>query len=230
MQRGVQQKVINNRKVRKREFKALFRNAQKLRGAYRAFEFFRGALVSATNRMNLAKVRLANQVLALAVYADALPVLASAERYARLSRVAGALAGPEDEGFNREFFCDALVPENFRALDSEEHNPIFAWVEQYAPLEAKERESLVRALGSGPKERMARVAGDLERRFEVLESCAALLGKDFRDFEARFESSFRVAPISEGGFPRLAPALVQGDMLGLEASGARLVDPNSGSQ
>lgn len=239
MQKAVQHKIINNRKVGKKEFRAIFRNAQKLRQVYRLFEFYRETLLRATNRMNLAKVHLANQLLKLLVYADIFPVLSMAARYSRLTDLAQVFSRAEDQDFNREFFGDALVPDNFRALRTEQDNPIFGWVDQYVPLSPQEKQAIQHKHDLKSQAQMQRVRREVDECLGHFSTAGAQLDSDFSGFESKLAQHFQTPKHVLQGFQSQPPngspqkldrhpLPLQTDLLNLSAQNDQIIEPNSG--
>lgn len=222
--------------MRTKEFRTIFRNAQKLKQVYRLFEFYRETLLRATNRMNLAKVHLANQILKLLVYAEIFPALSMTARYSRLTDLASVFARDEDQDFNREFFGDALVPDNFRALRTEHDNPIFAWVDQYVPLSPEDKQQICRKHDLKSQAEMQRVRRHVDKRLAHFDQAGSTLNADFGHFESRLAQQLQgptnmleaLGPDAQtrGDFNAL-PA--RAGLLHLSAQNEQIIEPNSGS-
>ena len=190
LQNDYNKKLINNKKIKKKELKLIYRNAEKLRNVYKMFEFYRAKLVQTTNKMNLMKINLSNQLLQLILYSEMIPVLLMFKDYSQLTDLKSVFACEEQEDFNKEFFNDVLVTENFSAMETEKDNPIFQWVDQYIALSESEKNDIRKKLDYKSQDKIKEVTNQIQKNFILFDSCKTMMGNEFKEFETRVISHF----------------------------------------
>jgi hypothetical protein len=190
LQNDYNKKLINNKKIKKKELKLIYRNSEKLKNVYKMFEFYRTKLVQTTNKMNLMKINLANQILQLILYSEMIPVLMMFKDYSQLTDLKSVFSVEEQEDFNKEFFNDVLVTENFSAMETEKDNPIFQWVNQYIALSDSEKNDIRKKLDYKSQDKIKEISNKIEKNFVLFESCKTMMGNEFREFEVRVTNHF----------------------------------------
>lgn len=187
LKKYTQTQMINNKKVKKKEFKHIFRNAEKFKKMYKLFNYCQDQLMETTNKMNLMKVDHAVHVLSMVVLTDITPSLIMYQPYAYLRSLSRELLQKEDEEFNKEFFNDVLVKENFTAMKTEKDEPIFKWVEQHVPLKEQDKKDISKKVNKGLDKDMAKIEDFLKKNLAELEMNRNTLNTHFD----RFGDDFR---------------------------------------
>ena len=187
LKKYTQTQMINNKKVKKKEFKHIIRKAEKIKKNYKLFNYCQDQLMETTNKMNLMKVDHAVHVLSMVVLTDITPSLIMYQPYAYLRSLSRELLQKEDEEFNKEFFNDVLVKENFTAMKTEKDEPIFKWVEQHVPLKEQDKKDISKKVNKGLDKDMAKIEDFLKKNLAELEMNRNTLNTHFD----RFGDDFR---------------------------------------
>jgi hypothetical protein len=137
--------------------------------------------------MNLLKIDQAIHVLSLVILADITPTLAMFRPYTYLKDLSREFQKKEDEEFNKEFFSDVLVKDNFNLMETEKHNPIFKWVEQHVPLEETQKKDISTKINSGSQKEMLKIQKYLEKNLADLKMNRDTLNTHFQEFEQGFK-------------------------------------------